>query len=155
MRLLPRDDHFTGTKFLIVKDHRPTDGITGCGRPSLVRDREALRRAMAISAAYYGPLTKREPCSGVPTLHDWPAPLNFERLCASLEKTEWRTGGAPCRHASRFANNLSNAGFEILKEVVLNQVLVAFGGQMESPNDQPATGVTPSPLRFSLNRFGR
>jgi glutamate/tyrosine decarboxylase-like PLP-dependent enzyme len=32
-----------------------------------------------------------------------------------------------CRHARRFAEGLAAAGFEILNEVVLNQVLVAFG----------------------------
>jgi len=31
-----------------------------------------------------------------------------------------------CRCATRFANGLAEAGFEILNEVVLNQVLVAF-----------------------------
>jgi glutamate/tyrosine decarboxylase-like PLP-dependent enzyme len=32
-----------------------------------------------------------------------------------------------CRHAERFAEALSAAGFEILNEVTLNQVLVGFG----------------------------
>ncbi|MCH8201082.1 MAG: aspartate aminotransferase family protein, partial [Chloroflexi bacterium] len=32
-----------------------------------------------------------------------------------------------CRHASRFAEGLSEAGYEVLNEVVLNQVLVSFG----------------------------
>jgi len=32
-----------------------------------------------------------------------------------------------CRHAKRFAEGFANAGFEILNEVVLNQVLVSFG----------------------------
>ena len=32
-----------------------------------------------------------------------------------------------CAHALRFAEMLSEAGFEILNEVVLNQVLVSFG----------------------------
>jgi len=32
-----------------------------------------------------------------------------------------------CRHARRFAEGLSAAGFEVLNEVALNQVLVAFG----------------------------
>jgi glutamate/tyrosine decarboxylase-like PLP-dependent enzyme len=33
-----------------------------------------------------------------------------------------------CTHARRFADGLRAAGFEILNDVVLNQVLVAFGG---------------------------
>jgi glutamate/tyrosine decarboxylase-like PLP-dependent enzyme len=32
-----------------------------------------------------------------------------------------------CQHARRFAELLKGAGFEILNEVVLNQVLVSFG----------------------------
>jgi glutamate/tyrosine decarboxylase-like PLP-dependent enzyme len=32
-----------------------------------------------------------------------------------------------CRHARRFAEGFSSAGYEVLNEVVLNQVLVSFG----------------------------
>jgi glutamate/tyrosine decarboxylase-like PLP-dependent enzyme len=32
-----------------------------------------------------------------------------------------------CRHASRFASGLREAGYRILNDVVLNQVLVSFG----------------------------
>jgi len=32
-----------------------------------------------------------------------------------------------CRHAQRFAEGLRAAGFEILNEIALNQVMVAFG----------------------------
>lgn len=32
-----------------------------------------------------------------------------------------------CRHARRFAEGLSEAGYPVLNEVVLNQVLVSFG----------------------------
>ena len=32
-----------------------------------------------------------------------------------------------CRQAQRFAKHLENAGFEILNDVVLNQILVSFG----------------------------
>ena len=32
-----------------------------------------------------------------------------------------------CRHASRFADGFRQAGYEVLNEVVLNQVLVSFG----------------------------
>ena len=32
-----------------------------------------------------------------------------------------------CHHARRFAEGLSEAGYEVLNEVVLNQVLVSFG----------------------------
>jgi glutamate/tyrosine decarboxylase-like PLP-dependent enzyme len=83
---------------------------------------------MAISAAYYGPLSKREPMQWCPessrrarAVELWAA-LRFlgkEGVAELVERT--------CRHASRFAKNLSNAGFEVLNQVELNQVLVAFG----------------------------
>ena len=38
-----------------------------------------------------------------------------------------------CRHARRFAAGLRDAGFEILNDVVLNQVLVAFGDDRSPP----------------------
>ena len=34
-----------------------------------------------------------------------------------------------CRHATAFAEGLSAAGYEILNDVVLNQVLVSFGDE--------------------------
>jgi glutamate/tyrosine decarboxylase-like PLP-dependent enzyme len=37
-----------------------------------------------------------------------------------------------CRCAKRFADGLAAAGFEILNDVVLNQVLVAFGTARET-----------------------
>jgi glutamate/tyrosine decarboxylase-like PLP-dependent enzyme len=37
-----------------------------------------------------------------------------------------------CRHAQIFSQRLTEAGFEILNEVVLNQVLVSFGGDEET-----------------------
>jgi glutamate/tyrosine decarboxylase-like PLP-dependent enzyme len=37
-----------------------------------------------------------------------------------------------CRQAKRFAEGLARAGFEVLNDVVLNQVLVAFGDQMRT-----------------------
>src|SRR5207247_10338218 len=35
--------------------------------------------------------------------------------------------GRSCRHETRFAEGLREAGYEILNEVVINQVLVSFG----------------------------
>src|SRR6185437_4260685 len=36
-----------------------------------------------------------------------------------------------CAHARRFAEGLGQAGFDILNEVVLNQVVAARGGEQE------------------------
>ncbi len=37
-----------------------------------------------------------------------------------------------CRHATHFAEGLAAAGFEVLNDVVLNQVLVSFGSDDET-----------------------
>ncbi len=47
-------------------------------------------------------------------------------------RSSYRTGLADliertCRHARSFADGVSDAGYEVLNEVVLNQVLVSFG----------------------------
>ncbi|HYA62765.1 MAG TPA: aminotransferase class V-fold PLP-dependent enzyme [Candidatus Sulfotelmatobacter sp.] len=94
----------------------------------LVRDAMALRAAMTISAAYLQPGTQREP------MHHTPEASRRARgieLWAGL-KSLGRTGLAnlierTCAHAQRFAAGLREAGFEILNDVVINQVLVSFG----------------------------
>jgi glutamate/tyrosine decarboxylase-like PLP-dependent enzyme len=123
---------------LTAADSWATDGHKWLNTPqdcgiAIVRDREALRRAMAISAAYYGPLSKREPMQWCPdssrrarAVELWAA-LRFLGKDGVAELVE-RT----CRHASQFAKNLSHAGFEVLNEVELNQVLVAFGTDEET-----------------------
>ncbi len=45
--------------------------------------------------------------------------LGRSGLCKMIERT--------CEHAQRFAEGLRDAGFTILNEVVINQVLVSFG----------------------------
>jgi glutamate/tyrosine decarboxylase-like PLP-dependent enzyme len=45
--------------------------------------------------------------------------LGRSGLCALIERT--------CAHAHRFAHGLREAGFEVLNDVVINQVLVSFG----------------------------
>ncbi len=99
-----------------------------CGL-AFVRNAEALRAAMAITAEYLpteGP--ERNPSDYTPELSRrargvevWAALRSLGRkgLADLIERT--------CRHAQRFAEGLSAAGFQILNEVVLNQVLVSFG----------------------------
>src|SRR5271170_5298916 len=123
---------------LTAADSWATDGHKWLNTPqdcgiAIVRDREALRRAMAISGAYYGPLSKREPMQWCPdssrrarAVELWAA-LRFLGKNGVGEMVE-RT----CRLASQFAKNLSDAGFEVLNEVELNQVLVAFGTDEET-----------------------
>jgi aromatic-L-amino-acid decarboxylase len=45
--------------------------------------------------------------------------LGRSGLCALIERT--------CGHAQRFAQGLKEAGFAVLNDVVINQVLVSFG----------------------------
>lgn len=99
-----------------------------CGL-AFVRNAEALRAAMAITAEYLPTESpERNPSDYTPELSRrargvevWAALRSLGRkgLADMIERT--------CRHARRFAEGLSAAGFQILNEVVLNQVLVSFG----------------------------
>ena len=97
------------------------------------RHAAALRGAMTVTAAYLPAGTQREPCHYVPELSRrargidvWTAlaTLGRDGLAAMIERT--------CRHARRFADGLAAAGHEVLNEVELNQVLVAFGTPEET-----------------------
>lgn len=104
----------------------------------LVREERELRAAMATSAAYLAQddLDRREPSHYTPEssrrargVEVWAALLNLGR--DGVGDLVTRT----CRHAQSFAKGLRESGFEILNDVVLNQVLVSFG----SPQDTQAT----------------
>ncbi len=96
---------------------------------AFVRHPDALRAAMAISAEYLpteGP--QRNPSDYTPELSRrargvevWAAlrALGRSGLREMIERT--------CRHARRFAEGLEQGGYQVLNEVVLNQVLVSFG----------------------------
>jgi glutamate/tyrosine decarboxylase-like PLP-dependent enzyme len=97
---------------------------------AFVRDGAALRSAMAITAEYLPPATgsQRSPSDYTPELSRRARGVD---IWAALE-TLGRSGVAEmiercCGHAARFAAGLADAGFEVLNEVVLNQVLVSFG----------------------------
>jgi glutamate/tyrosine decarboxylase-like PLP-dependent enzyme len=95
---------------------------------AFVRNPEALRRAMSITAAYLPQGEHREPSQFTPELSRrargvevWAALLSLGRsgLADLIDRT--------CRFARRFAVELRQGGHEILNDVVLNQVLVSFG----------------------------
>ena len=95
---------------------------------AFVREEEHLRAAMALSAAYLAMTDHREPALYTPEasrrargVEIWAALKSLGRsgLAEMIERN--------CRQAARFADQLKCAGFEILNEVVLNQVLVSFG----------------------------
>lgn len=101
-----------------------------CGY-AIVRDAEAHRRAMTISASYLPPVSEgdRDPSHFVPELSrrargfaTWAMikHLGREGIAAMVERH--------CRLAQRIANGLaSEPGLSVLNEVVLNQIVVRFG----------------------------
>jgi glutamate/tyrosine decarboxylase-like PLP-dependent enzyme len=96
---------------------------------AFVRDGHALKAAMAITAAYLPSETAhRNPSDYTPELSRRARGVEIWAAISELG----RTGVASmiercCDHAQRFADGLTAAGFEVLNDVVLNQVLVAFG----------------------------
>jgi glutamate/tyrosine decarboxylase-like PLP-dependent enzyme len=95
---------------------------------AIVRDPAALRGAMGVQAAYLVGDASREPSDFTPELSRRARGVEIWAALASLG----RAGLAElvercCRHAARFARGLEAAGFRVLNDVVLNQVLVSFG----------------------------
>jgi glutamate/tyrosine decarboxylase-like PLP-dependent enzyme len=95
---------------------------------AICRDPEHLRRAMVVSAGYLVFGERREPYEYTPEMSRRARGIEVWAALRSLG----RSGLAElvdrcCRHASRFADGLAGAGYEILNDVVLNQVLVSFG----------------------------
>lgn len=95
---------------------------------AVVRDPEALHRAMTLSAAYLTPSDRREPWHYAPEgsrrargVELWAAMRSLGR--SGLREMVERN----CRQAGMFADRLRAAGFSVLNDVVLNQVLVSFG----------------------------
>ena len=93
-----------------------------------VREAQHLQAAMAVSAAYLVQGETREPDHYTPEfsrrargVEVWAALRSLGRagLADLIERT--------CCYATRFADGLRAAGYEVCNEVVLNQVLVSFG----------------------------
>jgi glutamate/tyrosine decarboxylase-like PLP-dependent enzyme len=94
----------------------------------LVREPRHLQAAMSVNAAYLVRGEKREPNEFTPEMSRrargvelWAALRALGR--AGLSELIERN----CRGAARFAEGLQAAGYEVLNDVVLNQVLVSFG----------------------------
>lgn len=94
----------------------------------LVREEAALRAAMTISAAYLQPGSRREPANQTPdssrrarAVELWAAlkSMGKQGLADLIERT--------CGYARRFADGLREAGYDVLNDVLANQVLVCFG----------------------------
>ena len=95
---------------------------------AVVRDAAALRAAMAITSAYFVPGEAREPSQYTPEMSRRARGVDLWAALRSLGRRGLADLVArTCRHARRFAAGLTAAGFEILNDVVINQVLVSFG----------------------------
>jgi glutamate/tyrosine decarboxylase-like PLP-dependent enzyme len=95
---------------------------------AFVRARAALLGAMHMHADYFQIGDEWEPMHWGPDasrrargVEVWAAirSLGRQGIADLVERT--------CRHATRFAEGLREAGFEVLNDVVINQVLVSFG----------------------------
>ena len=95
---------------------------------AIVRDAGMLRGATSVQAEYLPDRTIRDPFEFTPETSRRMRGLEVWAAIASLGR-----GGIEalvernCRQARRFAAGLHDGGCEILNDVVLNQVLVAFG----------------------------
>jgi glutamate/tyrosine decarboxylase-like PLP-dependent enzyme len=121
-------DGISGANSWALDAHKWLNVPYDCGIV-LCRDREELAATMSLDpASYLAGLDRQEP-------HDFT--LQMSRRARGVEvwtalRSLGRGGLADliersCEHASHFATALSAAGYEILNDVVLNQVLVDFG----------------------------
>jgi glutamate/tyrosine decarboxylase-like PLP-dependent enzyme len=106
--------------------HKWLNTTYDCGI-ALVRDQSALAASMASEASYLpgapteGMNLTPQSSSRARGVEVWAtlATLGADGVAALV--------GTSCRLARRFADGLRTAGFEVLNDVVLNQVLVSFG----------------------------
>jgi glutamate/tyrosine decarboxylase-like PLP-dependent enzyme len=121
------------TKGISEADSWATDGHKWLNVPydsgiAFVRNPQHLRAAMSFTAEYLPQGYRREPLDYTPEASRrargvivWAAlrALGRKGLADLVEGT--------CRHAARFAEGLKDAGYQVLNDVVINQVLVSFG----------------------------
>ena len=95
---------------------------------AIIRNAVDQRAAMSATAAYLIAGSDREPCHYTPEMSRrargveiWAALRSLGR--SGLSDLVNRT----CKYARLFAAGLTSAGYEVLNDVVINQVLVSFG----------------------------
>jgi glutamate/tyrosine decarboxylase-like PLP-dependent enzyme len=126
-QLAPRARAFTGADSWAMDAHKWLNVPYDSGI-AIVREREALARAMSMSGAYLLPSTQRDAMDYTP---DSSRRARAIEIWAAL-KSLGRSGLAElvdrnCRQARQMAAELQRAGVEVLNDVALNQVVVAFG----------------------------
>lgn len=100
---------------------------------AFVREPEHLRNAMALGAAYLQASNDREPCFYTPDSSRRARGVELWAAMRSLGRNGLRDLiERNCRFAQMFADRFRAAGFEVLNDVVLNQVLVSFGSAEET-----------------------
>jgi glutamate/tyrosine decarboxylase-like PLP-dependent enzyme len=106
-------------------------GLVFCRRPADLR--AALTHLQAAYLAQGEPGAQREPMENTPEMSRrargvevWAAlhALGRSGLADLIERC--------CRYAVRFAEGLSAAGYQVLNQVDLNQVLVSFGSEQKT-----------------------
>ncbi len=118
---------FAGADSWATDGHKWPNAGYDCGIV-LVREPQHLRAAMAASASYLISSGRHDPMNYAPDMSRRARGIELWATLRSLG----RTGLAElidrtCSHAQRFACGLRKAGFAILNDVVINQVLVSFG----------------------------
>lgn len=126
-RLRPLCADFTRADSWATDAHKWLNVPYDCGM-AFVRDADAIRAAMAMSGAYLVNSEQRDAMDFTPDssrrargVDVWAALMSLGR--SGVEALVERN----CAQASRMAERLSEAGIEILNDVVLNQVVAAFG----------------------------
>jgi glutamate/tyrosine decarboxylase-like PLP-dependent enzyme len=117
-----------------LADSWATDGHKWLNVPydsglAFVRDGDALQSAMSISAEYLPTVSEhRNPSDFTPELSRRARGVEIWAALRALGRSGvTELVERNCRQARRFADALAGAGYEILNDVVLNQVLVSFG----------------------------
>ena len=100
----------------------------------VVREPEHLRKALSAgSAAYLAQSAGREPWQYTPDSSRRARAIELWAAMRSLGRSGLRDMiERNCRQARLFAESLRAAGFTVLNDVVLNQVLVSFGSPEET-----------------------
>jgi glutamate/tyrosine decarboxylase-like PLP-dependent enzyme len=101
---------------------------------AVVRDPDALRAAMAITAEYLPTASpRRNPCDFTPELSRRARGIAVWAVLRQLGRSGVAELVEGCHaNAVRIADGLTAAGHEVLNEVVFNQVLVSFGAPEET-----------------------